>query len=72
METRKIKLSRRVSITLDCFWKISASIYTYFYLLPQIKFKKINLEEYYGPIPKYVIQFNWLYLLADVNIFIEL
>lgn len=27
---------------------------------------------YYGPMPKYIIQFNWLYLLADVNIFIEL
>lgn len=27
---------------------------------------------YYGPMPNCIIQFNWLYLIVDVNIFIEL
>lgn len=71
-ETRKIKLSKRVSITLDIFWRHSScSLYRIFYFIPQIRFNKLDIEYAVGWLPKYVIAFNWLYALADINIFIN-
>lgn len=69
--TRKIKLSKRVSIVLDCFWNSPSNshcLWGTFYFIPQIKLKHLSSIDPLISFPKYIIEFRWLYILADINI----
>ena len=70
-ETRKIKLTKRVSFSLDSFWVYRKDLSSTFYLIPAIRITRMgNAFKTDNKFPRYVIQFNWLYILLDVNIFI--
>lgn len=68
-QSRKIRLTKRISVSFDCFnLKSIRRMPSGIYLLPSILLHKyVKLQGF----PRYVIQFNWLRLLADINIFIE-
>ena len=69
-ETKRIKISKRLSVTIDFYWQYkSCALYKVFYLFPQMQIRNLNYENAHGSMPKYVIQFNWLYVLVDINIF---
>lgn len=68
-ETKKIRLTKRASVTFDCFW-LRTAVRTVFYLIPQIKITRLKVDCEHT-LPEYVVAFHWLYILADMNIFIK-
>lgn len=68
-KTRKIRLSSKVSVSFDAFWNVFPSK-EMLYLLPSLRIRTFSKSVTFG-LPRFILQFNWLYILADINVFIE-
>lgn len=68
-KTRKIRLSSKVSVSFDAFWNVFPSKEK-LYLLPSLCIRTFSNSVTFG-LPRFILQFNWLYILADINVFIE-
>lgn len=68
-KTRKIRLSSKVSVSFDAFWNAFPNK-EMLYLLPSLCIRTFSKSVTFG-LPLFILQFNWLYILADINVFIE-
>ena len=68
-KTRKIRLSSKVSVSFDAFWNVFPSN-EMLYLLPSLRIRTFSNSVTFG-LPLFILQFKWLYTLADINVFIE-
>ena len=68
-KTRKIRLSSKVSVSFDAFWNVFPSK-EMLYLLPSLCIRTFSKSVTFG-LPLFILQFNWLYILATINVFIE-
>lgn len=71
-ETRIFKLTKRVSFSLVCIWEYNEESVCSFSFIPCISFKRFGsaFEEWRDTFPRCAIQFNWLYILFSIKIFI--
>ena len=71
-ETRRIKLTKRVSFSLAWCWSYMKRHRNSFYLTPCIVLRQIDpaFSVYNRVLAHHIIQFNWLYILFSIKIFI--
>lgn len=71
-ETRRFKLTKRVSFSLAWCWEYDKKYVRVFNLIPLIGFLYFGsvFKEWRDIFPRCAIQFSWLYILFRINIFI--
>ena len=71
-ETRRFKLTKRVSFSLAWCWSYTKGYRNRFYLTPCISLKRIDptFSVYDMVLMRYFIRFDWLYALLCVKIFV--
>lgn len=71
-ETRRFKLTKRVKLSFEWIWDYNKEYVSVFNFIPCINLSCFGsaFKAWRDVTPRYIIQFNWLYISLGVNIFV--